>query len=114
MGGAHWSCFSKKPDNSFYIDSFGGYPDKFLLNQLPKPEKIHYYKIQDLNSRLFDGYCLYFFYLIKLMVYYDAVLKKYFTYLSMPINVIGNSSKISVKKLIISIGTKTILDSFLY
>ena len=33
------------------------------------------------------------------MVYYDAVLKKYFTYLSMPINVIGNSSKISVKKI---------------
>ena len=36
QGGTHWTCF-KMPDNkSYYFDSFGGQPDKFLLNQIPK------------------------------------------------------------------------------
>ena len=37
MGGSHWTCFILKDNKSYYFDSFGGQPDKFLLNQLPKP-----------------------------------------------------------------------------
>ena len=37
MGGSHWTCFYIKDKKSYYFDSFGGAPDKFLLNQLPKP-----------------------------------------------------------------------------
>ena len=33
MGGSHWTCFIVKNNKSFYFDSFGGQPDKFLLNQ---------------------------------------------------------------------------------
>ena len=36
-GGSHWTCFIVTDKKSFYFDSFGGTPDKFLLNQLPKP-----------------------------------------------------------------------------
>ena len=31
-GGTHWTCFIIKDNKSFYFDSFGGQPDKFLLN----------------------------------------------------------------------------------
>ena len=37
MGGSHWVAFIVKDKKSYYFDSFGGTPDKFLLNQLPKP-----------------------------------------------------------------------------
>ena len=37
QGGTHWTCFIIKDRKSFYFDSFGGAPDKFLLNHLPKP-----------------------------------------------------------------------------
>ena len=37
QGGTHWTCFIVKDNKSFHFDSFGGRPDKFLLNQLPKP-----------------------------------------------------------------------------
>ena len=37
MGGIHWTCFIVKDKESYYFDSFGGSPDKFLLNQLPEP-----------------------------------------------------------------------------
>ena len=74
QGGTHWTCFYK----SYYFDSFGGQPDKFLLNQLPTPIIYHKYKIQDINSNLCGSYCLYFFYLIEKMKYYDAILKMYF------------------------------------
>ena len=37
MGGTHWTCFIVKDNKSFYYDSFGGQPYKFLLKQLPKP-----------------------------------------------------------------------------
>ena len=37
-GGTHWTCFLRKGNKSFYFDSFGGQPDNFLLNQLPKPK----------------------------------------------------------------------------
>ena len=76
--GTHWTCFIIKDDKSYYFDSFGGAPDKFLLNQLPKPIIYHNYKIQDINSRLCGSYCLYFFYSIERMNYYDVVLKLVF------------------------------------
>ena len=37
MGGSHWCAFYINYNESYYFDSFGGQPDKFLLNQLPKP-----------------------------------------------------------------------------
>ena len=37
QGGTHWTCFIVKDNKSFYFDSFGGQPDKFLPNYLPKP-----------------------------------------------------------------------------
>ena len=77
-GGTHWTCFIVKDNNSFYFDSFGGQPDTFLLNQLPKPITYHNYKIQDIHSKLCGSYCLYFFYLIERMKHYGAILKMYF------------------------------------
>ena len=77
-GGSHWTCFIGKDNKSYYFDSFGGAPDKFLLNQLSKPIIYHNYKIQDINSFLCGSYCLYFFYLIERMNYYDAILKLVF------------------------------------
>ena len=79
--GTHWTCFYIKDKKSFYFDSFGGQPDKFLLKQLPKPIIYHNYKIQDINSKLCGSYCLYFFYLIEKMNYYDSILKLVFEYL---------------------------------
>ena len=78
QGGTHWTCFMVKDNKSYYFDSFGGQPDKFLLKQLPKPIIYHNYKIQDINSRLCGSYCLYFFYLIERMNYYEAILKLVF------------------------------------
>ena len=78
MGGSYWTYFIIKDNKSFYFDSFGGQLDKFLVNQLPKPIIYHKYKIQDINSRLCDSYCLNFFSLIERMNHYDAILKKYF------------------------------------
>ena len=48
-GGTHWTDFIVKDSKSYYFDSFGGSPDKFLLNQLPKPITYHNYKIQHIN-----------------------------------------------------------------
>ena len=67
LGGSHWTCYCIKDKKSFYFDSFGVTPDKFLLNQLPKPKIYHIYKIQIINSFLCGSYCLYFFYLIEIM-----------------------------------------------
>ena len=78
QGGSHWTCFIVKDNKSYYFYSFGGQPDKFLLNQLPKPIIYHNYKIQSINSMLCGSYCLYFFYLIEKMNYYDAFLKLVF------------------------------------
>ena len=78
MGGSHWTCFIVKDNKSYYFDSFGGQPDKFPLNQLPKPIIYQNYKIQDINSILCGSYCLYFFYLIERMNYYDTILKLVF------------------------------------
>ena len=41
LGGNHWTCFYIKDKKSYYLDSFGGQPDKFLLKQLPKPIIYH-------------------------------------------------------------------------
>ena len=43
MGGSHWTCFIVKDNKSYYFDSFGGQPGKFLPNQLPKPIIYHNY-----------------------------------------------------------------------
>ena len=78
MGGSHWTSFIVTDKKSYYFDSFGGSPDKIILKQLPKPIIYHNYKIQDISSKLCGPYCLYFFYLIERMNYYDAILKMYF------------------------------------
>ena len=75
MGGTHWTCFIVKDKKSFYFDSSGGTPDKFLINQLSKPIIYHNYKIQDINSKLCVSFCLYIFYLIERMHYHDTILK---------------------------------------
>ena len=78
QGGTDWTCFIVKVNKSYCFDSFGGQPDKFLLNQLPKPIIYHNYKIQNINSRSCGSYCLFFFYLIERMKNYDTILKMYF------------------------------------
>ena len=78
MNGSHWTSFIVKDKKSYYFDSFGGQPDKFSLNQLPKPIIYHNFKLQDINSKLCGSYCIYFFYLIERMNYYDTILKMYF------------------------------------
>ena len=60
QGGTHWTCFYLKSNKSYYFDSFGGAPDKFLLNQLPKPVIYHNYKIQNINSKICGSYCFVF------------------------------------------------------
>ena len=50
--GTHWTCFIIKDKKSYYFDSFGGNPDKFLLQQLPKPIIYHNFKIQNINSHV--------------------------------------------------------------
>ena len=77
-GDTHWTCFLKKDNKSYYFDSFGGQPDKLLLTQLPKPIIFHKYKIQDINSKLCGTYCLYFFFLIERMNYYNTISKLVF------------------------------------
>ena len=74
QGGTHWTCFIGKVNKSYFFDSFGGQPDKFLLNRLPKPKIYHIYKIQAINYQLCGSYCLYFFYLIERMKHYDTFL----------------------------------------
>ena len=76
-GGTHWTCSIVKGKKSFFFDSFGGAPDKCLLNQKPKPKIYHNHKIRDINSKLCGSYCLFFFYLIERMKYY-TILKNYF------------------------------------
>ena len=78
QGGTHLTCFIEKDNRSYYFHSFGGAPDKFLLNRLSKPKMYNIYKIQDINSKLCGSYFLYIFYLIERINYYDAILKIYF------------------------------------
>ena len=51
MGGTHWTCFYIKGNKSYYFDSFCVQPDKFLLNQLPKPIIYHNYNKLDIVSQ---------------------------------------------------------------
>ena len=78
QGGTHWTCFIVKDRKSYYFDSFGGQPDRFLLKQLHKPIIYHKNKIHDINFKLCGSYCLYFFYLFERMNFYDTILKMYF------------------------------------
>ena len=57
-GGSHWTCFIVKDNKSYYFDSFGGQPDKFLLKQLQKPIIYKNHKIQDINSKLCGSFSL--------------------------------------------------------
>ena len=82
MGGSHWMSFIEKDNKSFYFDSFGGQPDKFLLNQLPKTKVYHNYKIQDIISKVCGSYCLYSIYLVERMNYHNDILKIYFNTIS--------------------------------
>ena len=65
QGGTHWTCFIIKNSESFYFDSFGGRPNKILLNQLPEPKLYHNYKTEEKISKLCASYCLYFLFLIE-------------------------------------------------
>ena len=57
QGGTHWTAFYIKDNKSYYFDSFGGQPDKFLLKQLlPKSIIYHNYKIQNIYSKLCGSY----------------------------------------------------------
>ena len=56
MGGSHWVAFIVRDNKSYYYDSFGGAPDKFLLKQLPKSIIYHSYRRQDINSKLCGSY----------------------------------------------------------
>ena len=56
-----------KDNKSYYFDSLGGTPDKFLQNQLSIATICQNYKIQDINSKICGSYCLYFLYLIERM-----------------------------------------------
>ena len=75
MGGTPWTFLKLKDNESFYVASFGGSPDKLLLEQLTKPLNFHKYKIQDMNSRLCGTYHLYFSCLRERKKGCDAVLK---------------------------------------
>ena len=78
MGRTNWTYFTVNDNKSYYFDSFGGQPDEFLLNQLPKPITYHKYKVQHKYSKLCRSYSSYFFYLIEKMNYYEAILRKFF------------------------------------
>ena len=67
QGGTHWECYYKNENRCYCCDSFGGSPEKFPLQQLPKPILYHKYKTQDINSNFCGSYCLNFFYLIERM-----------------------------------------------
>ena len=76
QGGTHWVAFN----GSKYFDSFGGPPNKWLINQLPKPIIYHNYIIQGIHSKMCGTYCLYFLYLLENNVNYeDAVLNIFFS-----------------------------------
>ena len=75
MRGTHCTCFNIKYNKSFYFDPFGRPPDSFLFKQPPLPINFHEHKNQVISSRLRSVFCLYFFYLIERMVYYNAAIK---------------------------------------
>ena len=76
--GTHWTCFMIKDNKYVVFGSFVGQLEKFPLQKLSKPIVYHNYIFQDLYSRLCVFFCLYFFYLIESMKFYDAISKVYF------------------------------------
>ena len=46
MGGTHWTCVYIKDIKSHCFHSFAGYPDRFLLQPLPKPITFHIVKVK--------------------------------------------------------------------
>ena len=78
MGVTHWRNFYIKDGKLFYLDSFGGHTDIFLLSQLTKLTTFHNYKIQKITRKLCCTYCLYFFSLTERMDYCTAILERYF------------------------------------
>ena len=92
VGGSPLLCCRLKDNKSFYFDCFGGSLDKILPNQITKPLIYLNYKTQNKNSKLRGSYCLYFFYLIERMHYYNIFSKLYFDWFNMRMNVIRNSS----------------------
>ena len=73
INGTHGCAFYVKNNKSYYFDSFGGQPDKFL-KLLPKLKTYHKFEKQDRYSELCGSYCLYFFYLFEKMNFYDTIL----------------------------------------
>ena len=57
LDGTPLTCFYIKDNKSFYFDSFGGAPQKFLLTQLQKPLNFCNFEIQDIYSRFCGAYC---------------------------------------------------------
>ena len=49
--------FIVKDNKSYYFDSFGGSPDKFSPNQLPKPIIYHIYKIKKIPKCVAHTVC---------------------------------------------------------
>ena len=82
QAGTHWTVFYVKNNKLFYFDSFGGAPDNFIVNQLPKPIIYHNFKIQDIDSKICGSYCLYSCYLTDRMKHYDTILKMYFGFMN--------------------------------
>ena len=95
--------FIKKKTN-FKFDSFAGKPDKFLLNQLPKPIKYQKKRNSGYKFKIKLLILLIFFLFNRKNKLSRCFLKNVFSIfvfaiLNMPINVFGNSPKNSGKKL---------------
>ena len=58
MGGGPWTCFLEKDNKSHKFASFGGPPDKLLVQQLPKPITTQNYKFQSIETKLCGIHCL--------------------------------------------------------
>ena len=78
MGGNHWTCFYKKDNNLFYFDSFGGPPDTFLRQRIPKPITFYNFQSQNIESRLCGTYCLNFLLFNRKIGLLNDVLKNCF------------------------------------
>ena len=97
LGGTHWTSFYKKDKRSFYFDSVGGQPGRFLLQQSPKLKIYHNSETRYMNPRLCGTVCLYFFITIERMNFYDGFSKCIFVK-QMPINLFGSISGNTEKK----------------
>ena len=108
QGGTHWTSFIKNDNKPQNFDKFGGQPDNILIYQLLKQIVYHSHKIQDTNFKLCGSYCLYFFYIIRRMKFYDTTLKMSFRYLNVRTNVFGIYSNNSENKVDTSLIVQTL------